>query len=403
MKKNIENIGIIWDQYSWGGVDSYLAYLLNSKYFKDINITIFLNKNNKGFENLKRNLKNSNVNFHYYKNYLTYVGNNKIIKILRLILAPLIFFVSYLRFKILCNNRNFDIFLAQCGGYGNLREEMAALLAIDKKKIKRLSLVVHHACTLPPLFIGYFVKLINSLLSKKLTSLISVSQATKMTIFNKSNLLDNQILQDVIIHNGVPIAPKNKNLNKPVNEKKIFRVGIISRIEKYKGHEDLIIAITKLNKHYLKKFKFEIIGSGDENYLRYLTKLVERNELSSSIHFLGYVKKQINEIIENLDLVVSTTRTFEGFGLSIIEAINLNVPVITTNVGAIPEYLDKDKCEIIPPSSPEELANSLKNFIDKNNEWNNRAYVAKKYLDENLNSDLMGEKYIKHFENNLKL
>ena len=237
----------------------------------------------------------------------------------------------------------------------------------------------------------------------ELTSLISVSQATKMTIFNKSNLLDNQILQDVIIHNGVPIAPKNKNLNKPVNEKKIFRVGIISRIEKYKGHEDLIIAITKLNKHYLKKFKFEIIGSGDENYLRYLTKLVERNELSSSIHFLGYVKKQINEIIENLDLVVSTTRTFEGFGLSIIEAINLNVPVITTNVGAIPEYLDKDKCEIIPPSSPEELANSLKNFIDKNNEWNNRAYVAKKYLDENLNSDLMGEKYIKHFENNLKL
>ena len=138
MKKNIENIGIIWDQYSWGGVDSYLAYLLNSKYFRETNVTIFLNKNNKGLENLKRNLKNSNVNFYYYKNYLTYVGDNKIFKILRLILAPLIFFVSYLRFKILFNNKNFDIFIAQCGGYGNLREEMAALFAIDKKKIKNL-------------------------------------------------------------------------------------------------------------------------------------------------------------------------------------------------------------------------------------------------------------------------
>ena len=73
-----------------------------------------------------------------------------------------------------------------------------------------------------------------------------------MTIFNKSNLLDNQILQDVIIHNGVPIAPKNKNFNKPVYEKKIFRVGIISRIEKYKGHEDLIIAITNNTRCRLK-------------------------------------------------------------------------------------------------------------------------------------------------------
>ena len=159
MKKNIENIGIIWDQYSWGGVDSYLAYLLNSKYFKDINITIFLNKNNKGFENLKRNLKNSNVNFHYYKNYLTYVGNNKIIKILRLILAPLIFFVSYLRFKILFNNRNFDIFLAQCGGYGNLREEMAALLAIDKKKNKKIIFSSTPCVYFTPSFYRLFCKI----------------------------------------------------------------------------------------------------------------------------------------------------------------------------------------------------------------------------------------------------
>ena len=52
--KEIKTLGIIWDQHLWGGVDSHLAYLLNSRAFEKIDVTIFTNIDNQGLLRLEK-------------------------------------------------------------------------------------------------------------------------------------------------------------------------------------------------------------------------------------------------------------------------------------------------------------------------------------------------------------
>jgi len=396
--QKINSLIIIWDQNSWGGVDSHLAYLINTEAFRDIDITIYSNKENQGIQRLKKLLR-KDVKFINFKNIINPKINNFILKKIIFIIKPILFLISYMRFKIIFANKKSDLFLAQCGGYGTFREELAALLAINNRNFKIISMVIHHACVFPPAFTNFFLKIINHLLSKKLTSLINVSKATRDSVFYKSNLLDNQLLHDIVIHNGVEVRnlinKKSHNINTSV------RIGLISRIEKYKGHEDLISAIKLLPNSYIDKFRFYLIGSGEKQEVLELTDFIKKSNLDNVVRLKGYVDKHINEIIEEFDLTLSLTRTFEGFGLSIAESITSEIPVITTDVGAIKEYLNKDMCEIIQPSSPEQIKDALINFYDNREKWKTRAARAKLYLDENFNSETMANKYLKHFNDKL--
>ena len=54
----VKKIGILWEQTTYGGVDSYLAYLLSSSAFDDIEVVLFTNSTNQGFFRLQKILKN---------------------------------------------------------------------------------------------------------------------------------------------------------------------------------------------------------------------------------------------------------------------------------------------------------------------------------------------------------
>ena len=66
--------------------------------------------------------------------------------------------------------------------------------------------------------------------------------------------------------------------------------------------------------------------------------------------FTGYIEEDSISIVSRLDLLVSVTRTFEGFGLSIAEAMSVGTPVLCTKVGAIPEYLNNENSTLIEPT-----------------------------------------------------
>mgnify|MGYP007000456766 CR=1 len=71
------------------------------------------------------------------KNYINIINpkiENTVLKKIIFFLRPILFLISVIRFKILFSKEKYDVFLAQCGGYGSIREEMAALLALNKNK-----------------------------------------------------------------------------------------------------------------------------------------------------------------------------------------------------------------------------------------------------------------------------
>tara|TARA_E500000178_G_scaffold215094_1_gene212430 strand:+ start:3601 stop:4809 length:1209 start_codon:yes stop_codon:yes gene_type:complete len=398
--KKIKSIAIVWEQIDWGGVDSYLLYLLNNEKFKQIDVTIFSNENNKGLKRFVKLNKNLSVKIVKYKSLLNLELKNTLLKKFYFFFKPIFFVFTYFQLKQLLGKDKFDVYFGVCGGYGQIRGEMAGTLSASSLKIPVISLGIHHACVFPPPFMNFFISLVNNRISKIISSVITVSEATKKTLFFKSNLLDNDKIDTVIIHHGVssePIKNKDDSINKSKN---ILEAGIISRIEEYKGHRDLINAINKLPKDYLEKIRINIIGDGELKEMESLRLLVKSYGLNNVI-FKGYVDKPITEIINELDLVLSLTRSFEGFGLSLLEGASQGIPIIATDVGAVTEFLDRNFSLIIKPSSPEEIKERLIDFIENKEKWSEKAKVYKDIILSNFNEDKMAEQYINHFNQKL--
>jgi len=295
-----------------------------------------------------------------------------------------------------------------CGGYGNFRSEMASIFIAKFLGFPVRSLVVCHACT-KPIFWNTTLNLINNLLSKFLTSVISISKATRDTLFNKSNLLDRSLysnLKNSVIYCGVPINQKinvTSNIGSIIykNSKDIFLLGMLSRIESYKGQEDLIKGFSKLPKNIQNKLKIYFIGDGNQKEVGKLKQLIYLKNLENYFIFTGYIDCESSLIVAKLDLLASLTRTFEGFGLSIVEAMSVGTPVLATKVGAITEYLNQDNSKLIDANNIEQIANALNDFVTNKATWDKKTEIAKNVVMKSFTSEIMAKNYLNHFIENL--
>jgi len=396
----VKRIAIVWESETGGGVNSHLRYLLQSKAFLDKQITIFTNSTNEGTKFLIKDLEqNKNIKFIIFKSFFV-KKRNIFAKSFFYFLKPIFLIISIFKFKKILSSFKFDVLLCECGNYGIFRSEQAVILAAKKKDIPVKSIVIHHTCIKPPLFMGVVFKIIDFLLSKNLTSLITVSNATKETLLNNSNLLKGGRLKSYVIHNGVP---KNEFLRQNYldakikkNSDKVLKIGMVSRLSPDKGHEDLIIAFSKLPFEYQKKMIVIFVGEDERDQKKKLTKLIKNLKLDNKIEFLDYVDMDSKKIILSLDLILSLTKKYEGFGLSIAEAMSVGTPILATDVGGVKEFFNGDCGKLIKPGEIEEIRNSLMNFCDYKNDWDEKAKIAKVRIEKYFNAEIMGDNYMKH-------
>lgn len=407
--QQVKKIGIMWEQSLWGGVDTYLKYFLNNKLIKEKNIEIvlFVNLNNQGFERIKESLiKNELLKIVFFKSFNQATSNMLFFKFFIILFKPILFLISLFQSYFLLKKYNFDIFIGQCGGYGDFRTEMAGLIMAKFCNIPVRSLVIHHECV-PSIFWNFFLKIINNFVSKSATSIISVSKATQKSLFYKSNLLDrNSELNNLIIYNGVPFFQDfEENVLEKFNNNfhKKYKLGILSRIEAYKGHEDLIRAISLLPLDIKNKIIVYFIGSGKSDEIIRIKKIIKIYNLENIFIFTGYLNFNSQSILRSLDLSISLTRTFEGFNYSVAESISVGTPVLCTDVGGIKEYLNNNYVEVVQPGNIDEISFSIINFCTDSKKWKERAVLAKKYIIEKYNSDQMVLNYLNHFNYHLEL
>jgi glycosyltransferase involved in cell wall biosynthesis len=81
------------------------------------------------------------------------------------------------------------------------------------------------------------------------------------------------------------------------------------------------------------------------------------------VHFTGYVtdKKLMSFYSQAIALVYPSL--YEGFGLPILEAMSLGVPVITSNITSMPEVAG-DAALLVNPESEEEIAEAMQSIIE---------------------------------------
>ena len=89
-----------------------------------------------------------------------------------------------------------------------------------------------------------------------------------------------------------------------------------------------------------------------------LLRWIEVQQVSSRVAFLGMVAEEKLPSVYRSAQAVVLASLYEGFGLPVLEGMACGVPVITSNVTAMPEVAG-DAALLVDPRSVEEISQAL--------------------------------------------
>ncbi|MDP8237000.1 MAG: glycosyltransferase [Candidatus Erginobacter occultus] len=138
-------------------------------------------------------------------------------------------------------------------------------------------------------------------------------------------------------------------------------VGTVGHFAPLKGYEDFLEAMPAVLKE-VPAARFLITGEAVypayRDYRRRLETEAERRGLGDKLVFTGG-RKDPGEILAALDIFVLPSRS-EGFGRANLEAMAAGLPVVSTDVGGIPEVvIDGETGILVPPNRPAALAEAI--------------------------------------------
>jgi len=249
-------------------------------------------------------------------------------------------------------------------------EAIAGLLL---KKILKLKLIVHvhgyveeEHSTLAPLLRPLWSYLYRACLSK-----------ADVAIFIHSHILQHTLKKKIAMRKPIVITPG-------VNSKKFHPTGpsylkhrllreagieempqnpiIVAHIATLRGGfvkgQDLSLKAASIVTESLPHACFIFVGKGDQKDLR---RLASQLHVGDHVGFLGE-RRDIPEILRSVDIVLHPSR-YEGFGISVLEAMACGKPVIATAVGGAKDIIQGGVDGLLIYRSEVELAENLIRLI----------------------------------------
>ena len=162
---------------------------------------------------------------------------------------------------------------------------------------------------------------------------ITVSNFTRNIVIRKYNIDPSKI---ITVHNAVDTAiriPSTNTHRKGPNDKIVTFLG---RITKQKGPEYFVKAAYKVLQN-MDNVRFVMAGSGD--MMEDMIRLVARLHIADRFHFTGFLKgDDVTRMLAMSDLYVMPSVS-EPFGISTLEAIQNNVPVLISKQSGVSEVI----------------------------------------------------------------
>ena len=185
----------------------------------------------------------------------------------------------------------------------------------------------------------------------------------------------------VIVPNVVDI-----NMFKPKqHQNEIPKIVHVSCFEnKSKNITGLIDALQILEERNI-NFQCVFIGDGiDFEMVKEYSKNLNHQE---NIRFTGVLEGQplIDELAAGDFLVLSSN--YETQGVVLLEAFACGLPVVSTNVGGIPEIVNESNGILVPPQDPERLADAMETMLQTYQNYDANALregIIKKFSNESV-------------------
>ena len=203
----------------------------------------------------------------------------------------------------------------------------------------------------------YISSLLSRFVTKRSKSVIAISKAVEIFIRSKNEISKGTDV--TIIHYGFDNLfnlNNKKNLNRIRFglKKNEFVFGVVGRLVPQKDYPTLLRAFSIFSKDK-KNCKLLIVGEG---YLKQeLQNLAVELGISANVIWFGRTDR-IREILNLIDCFVLTS-LYEGFGLVLLEAMSANIPIVASDVSAIPEVLGIKHPLLSIPGNPSNFAKNM--------------------------------------------
>ncbi len=183
--------------------------------------------------------------------------------------------------------------------------------------------------------------------------------------FNPANIHTNDIKKSL----GIPSSSKI--------------VGMVARLHKHKDHETLLYAMSDIIKNE-PETTLVLVGDGPEK--KKLQKLSEKLTISKNVIFTGY-RKDVPELTSLFDIAVLSSKT-EGFGISLLEAMAMEKPVVATSTGGTVDIVaDGVNGFLVPPCDTASLKETIIKILKDESLARRFGLMGRRIVEEKFSMD----------------
>ena len=244
---------------------------------------------------------------------------------------------------------------------------MIARIAVPQKI--PLITTIHNSVATSRDYKRWYVRFLDKLTySWRKSTIIAVSQVSYNDYFS---ILKLKSYKSYVLHTFVNIN-RFQRCSKPKEARSKFRVVAVGSLSFQKNFSYLVDAFSQLNKT---EIELHIYGKGDQQQ-----KLQQKiNETGANVILKGQVNN-IQEIIEDYNLFVMSS-LFEGFSLSVLEAMAMKVPLLLSDIRSFREQC-KDCAVYFDLDNVDDFIKKLNCLIeDKNMRYLNAEEGYKRVID----------------------
>tara|TARA_B100001248_G_scaffold261990_1_gene255429 strand:+ start:2124 stop:3170 length:1047 start_codon:yes stop_codon:yes gene_type:complete len=235
-----------------------------------------------------------------------------------------------------------------------------------------------------------FLKKIESFIYNKFDQIICISNPTKTELQKWIGYNDKiKVIENGINFKEFSLSKRVKNENEC---KKFINIAMSGRFVPQKDQKTLIKSLRNMPENYY----LILFGKGPlENQLKIL---VNKLDLKNRVIFKGWVK-DINKELENIDLYIQSSN-WEGFGLSILEAMAKGIPVLASKVAGLDQIVGCEKY-LFEKGNTDELVTKIKTILNTQKNYMEASEFARK-RSTNFSYESMINSYLNIYKNTIK-
>ena len=225
-------------------------------------------------------------------------------------------------------------------------------------------------------------KILVWLMGCHMSPILTISENTKNRLI-QSGLSQKDV---VVIYNGIDIDYWQRCKAYPILKNELglsgdqLLVGTVARIS-YDKDLPTFFAVAQNVSREMPEVKFVIVGDGNGDELLKAQKNVESRGLQDVIFFTGH-RTDLLDVYASFDIFLMTSLT-EGLPNTLLEAMALQVPVVSTIVGGVPELVVNKESGILHPiGDVKSLAKSICTLLQQSNIRKEMAQEGRKRIEE---------------------